>query len=733
VGDGVLNRAAVPPATGPGLDEPAKATGDRLLGAGVVSAVIAGFILSAWHVEPFRQLFAPLARALPVLLYVAAALAVVGSQVLSRAERPAASAPDGLRHGWARLRAAAGLSGSVTACLVPVFAAWETGRQPFAVAGVLPFSDASLNYGGAQRLLFLGAADEWAARRPMNPAFLAVRLAVTGLDLRKALLIGGVLLGIACFLAASVVARDLGAAAGIAVFAGIYGFAFPTSGMTMSEGLGVTFGALALAALWVAARDGSLALGLGGLALLTVGQGVRSGMILVLPALVLWLARRHRPDGAWLSWRALGMSVVAVVVGGLVSLGAALAVNAEVKSVNGDGGYLLYGLANGRSAWNQARGNWDLIFADHPEITTFDEAERNRFINEKAIAAVARRPVTFAKTLAASGVNYLLLARKFLLAPVPGRAFRVGATVAGLATVAALVAFRRRYGARWAAGDVAILAGAVLALPLLLDPWSQRVFPTWTALVLGAAALCAFAVARGGPPSPRQRTFVLAALAGCAATLPLIGAEYLDSRRTVGATIPFLALPLGFAAAVLAGPAGAASGEPSGSSRRDHQRRGWSAVAVGGGVVAVTLVGAPVAAALVDRPSVAARPCPDGGPAQAFFGGVATHVVSRDAEANRLDELASAAVLATAPTLAYPPEDPDATLPRTILSAITQEGNDRIAYVRGVVSASGTSVLYLCGRDTQDPISIAFTHYFWPKPVTFAFFVGSPLPGTSRP
>ncbi len=131
------------------------------------------------------------------------------------------------------------LAGSVIAYLVQLFASWESGGSSwFTIGGVVPWSDSYAYFGGAQRLLFDGQLDGFNSRRPIHAAFLASELAFTNLDLRKTLVIQAVLLGVASYLAARAVARDLGPLAGLALFAGIYGFGRVGVHTVMSETLG---------------------------------------------------------------------------------------------------------------------------------------------------------------------------------------------------------------------------------------------------------------------------------------------------------------------------------------------------------------------------------------------------------------------------------------------------------------------------------------------------------------
>lgn len=705
-------------------------------------AVLA-FVLAAWSSDPVRELAALAAGRLPAMLYALAA-AALGACWLLRLPGVAGRLGALRGSGVAALVGRSGPASGVIAYLIPLFGGWETARSPYMVGGVVPWSDATLYFGGAQRILFFDGVDDYGAGRPIHPAFLAVRLALTGLDLRKALVIGSVLLGLACFLAARAVGRDLGWAAGVALFAAIYGFASPAGSSVMTEGLGVTFGALGLASLWTGARHENRLLAMAGLALLTVAQGVRTGAILVLPAVVLWLAYRNRGRRRWLNPRLLVASALAVLLGVTVNVGALVATRGALASLRGHSGFVLYGLATGHPSWNPGKPNWTQVFDDHPGVPLMG-AEGNKFVSDAALRAVRERPVTFVKAVVRSALNYAGVSHRTALAPVPPFAAR-GVTVLALLAAGAFLLARRREGLVALATDVALMGVTIASFVPLRDPWRVAMFPAALFPVLTAMAFVAFIVVgtrRIATSAPLGLAVV--GLVGCAASAPLLGADA-DSARNFAATVPMMALPLALAVAVLARlpVRGAGADDPLAATTSAPPRRPDRAPAlVGAGMLAATLVGTPLAAAAVDPPPVSEHRCPDGRTAHAFFGGVALRVVpdGRRTE-NRRNELESSVLERLAPfgwrlgPATVPGTDARQASgegagppgPRTMLSVVSANGDDRVAYVEGAVDEPRTSVLYLCGQDETDGISVVFSRVFWPKPITFAFFTGSPLP-----
>lgn len=699
--------------------------------------VVLAFVLAAWSLDPVRELSGLVAGRLPILLYAAAAAALASSW---------------WRRSPRRLGALAGRAAptaAVLSYLIPLFGGWETARSPYMIGGIIPWSDANLYFGGAQRILLTGGVDEYGAGRPIHTAFLAVRLAVTGMDLRKALVIGAVLLGIACFLAARAVARDLGPAAGLALFAGIYGFASPAGTSVMTEGLGVTFGALALATLWTAARNRNVPLALAGLVLMTVGQCVRTGALLVLPALAFWLAYHHRQGGHRLHWRVLGMAVAAGALGLALNVGAVVGASGRLASLHGHSGYFLYGLATGHPAWEHQKPNWTRVYADFPNAT-LTGADGASFVNDQAMRAIGDRPLLFARTVVKSGVNYLRVSHRVVTAPIRSGAMTNALAVLVLTGAAGALIRRRRQGEVGLATDAVLFGATIVAVIPLSDPWRVSMYPTGLFTVVTLVAFVAFILVGTRRISTRAPlSFAVAGLVGCALFAPLLGADN-DSARNFAATVPMMALPLALAMGVLTRdrsterlqPHAATRPEPGESNARRAVRS--APVLVGMGMLGATLFGTPVAAAMIDKPKVVEHRCPDGSVAHAFLGGVSLRVVEegRGTE-NRRDALEGSILEKWAPnawrlgpgtlpgtaasqTAVRASGDSGA---RTMLSVITAEGNDRIAYINGAVDAPETSVLYLCGQDEIDGISGAISRIFWPPPITFAYFTGSPLPG----
>jgi hypothetical protein len=682
---------------------------------------VAVFLLVGWQSAGFRSLLERIDRIIVPGLYVTLGVLVALSW-----------APVGRRRlGASRLgrilgvaAGPTGLAASGIAFSIPVLAGWHRGHAYSMISGAVPWGDAHLFAGGAQRLLFLDQLDTYNSRRPFTGMFLALRLAVTGLDLRLAMLIGALVLGAAVFLAARAVARDLGPLAGLALFVGVYGFARYYVPATVSETLGVTFAAIALAGLWTAVRNESPWLAVGGVVLLTLALDVRAGVFLLPVLMSVWLARRFRAAGRLLNLRVLGASILAIVVTMALNLAVVAGLGGDTGNSFGNGGMLLYGMAKGHAAWDPTDVSWFQVYQDHPEILAMTDGERNRLVNSLAREEIVANPGRFLGATIGSYENYLGHSKQLILGPWPVHRHRPLMVAAALA-IAGAVAVRVRRG-RGEAGrgrrilaDLALFGGMVVAIPpLVVSQLPLLLSPVWlpTALVVVAFVGLVVVGTRSLPvdfPVP----LTLVALLAAVLSLPFIGT---DSIRLFADGIVILSLPLALAVAVLTRPrVSPTTAVVAAAGPRHRALTGALPLLVAGGLVGTLIVGTPVARAAVGVPELRARTCPDGRPAEPLIGGVAVKVVADPVGPDRtVDQLGLAAFTRELVNFFPVPYGhlSQITGPATVLGGITPDGTDRFAILDGDVGAPGTSVLYLCGQVVHEPITDYFFS-FAPNPV----------------
>jgi hypothetical protein len=442
---------------------------------------------------------------------------------------------------------------AVLAFLAPLFAAWDlrppSGNAAFAALfGRIPWGDAHGHFEGAQRLLADGAFGYFSGRRPLNAAWLAVRLWLTGGRLEGALVIQAVLLGLATFTAARVIGARRGLAPALAFFGLVLGLAGDYLPSAATEPLGITLACASLAVLWARGERGRLAPALLGLWLLDLALQARPGAQFLLPCFGLWVVWTCRAR-----WAHAVLGVAGVAASGvLLSASLNALYGTRDSSASSAGAYPFYGLVTG-SNYRQIGEDLGEELARLP-----DERARTRLIYRRG----------FDRFRADPGTAFLTL----------GRNLR-----------------------KFAGKTPPVLYGVVSPQALFVSPW-ERAEPTpglqardrWLGRALLGLAVVALLryLWRAGRD---ERLFWLAAVAGIVLSAPVVYGD--AGLRGLGASFPFLS-------ALLAIGLGRARHRP-GTARVDAaapRALGLGAAAL----VVIALAGPALAHAAARRPDVAA-------------------------------------------------------------------------------------------------------------------------------
>ncbi len=271
-------------------------------------------------------------------------------------------------------------------CLLALLINWSNGgtRDVSAIGGVLPYSDATGYFEGAERLVFSQQLTQWTERRPLNAAFLAARLILTKNNFFGALFLQALLASFALFLATRALFQTHGKTAALWFFAFTFAFVSCCLHRTLSEPLGISLGLFALALLWSGIANRSLASYALGTFVLSLALLARAGAMFALPACVLFAAFFF--SGSW-SKRLAGVLIT------LAAIGAAWFINQTIIRLYGtaDGtllsnfSYVIYGLSQGGTSWTQA-------LTDFPQLTASGEAKAASFLYQKAAEAILTKP-----------------------------------------------------------------------------------------------------------------------------------------------------------------------------------------------------------------------------------------------------------------------------------------------------------------------------------------------------
>ena len=406
----------------------------------------------------------------------------------------------------------------VLLCLLPAALAlggiWQSAVSDQAVlAGLLPVSDASSYLADALRLGDGMPLTSLAVRRPLFTGAFGSLLSFCGGDLRLALAITAVLVGVCLFLATDALRRTHGRLAAGVLLVLLYCFARRYTGTVLSEQFGLAAGALAFAMLWMGGILRRPALFLPGMTVLALALNARAGAFFVLPALALWVGWRF---GA--SWRGrTGWCVTACAFAALGFLVNALAFRllvAEGALPFSNFGHVLYSTLAGAETWRFA-------LQQHPDLAALPEPEQARRLYAMSWELVRSDPTRLftgaarALTDAVVGIRNTLFSFVLIRSPQ-------GSPIIDLLGAKGLAGL----GDAWRTNAYQTLnILAAVGTVLLLD-------------LLALAGVMRAALGRFGPAG----SLALAALAGQAASLPFAPPWDADNMRVYAATIPLLAL-----------------------------------------------------------------------------------------------------------------------------------------------------------------------------------------------
>ncbi len=267
---------------------------------------------------------------------------------------------------------------------------WASGQsEPYVVSGLIPYNDAATYYNDANRLLDGSLLSETSSRRPLAIGFLGALLGLTGRNLQNALAFLALLEAAACVYMMLEIRRAKGPLAGAVTFWIVFLFARRFIGTTMTESLGLAFGALSLAFFCRGVTRRSLPFILAGLFMLTTALNIRAGAFFILPLLVVWIGWLFREKG-WFAWKPAGLAVLVVITGFVVNSLVLRLVGTSGGMAFGNFAESLYGLASGGERWSY-------VYTEIEEARTMPEKERFELIYRKSFELIRQNPMGIVK------------------------------------------------------------------------------------------------------------------------------------------------------------------------------------------------------------------------------------------------------------------------------------------------------------------------------------------------
>lgn len=269
--------------------------------------------------------------------------------------------------------------------------------ENYVIAGLLPRSDAFYTYSGAVHLMEKGYLNPFTARRPIFGGLLAFILWLFGGNLQFALITLTLLSATACYFFTIEVNRFLSPLAAVALFMVQFMFVRRFIGITMSENIGYTLGAvsmtlfLSMLRTFDVNREKAWRYFFLGVLMFTLAQTARPGAITTLPLFILfalWVSRIKKK----VIWGKVILSILVIGLGFLLNLSLFKIISNEKTSQATNIGYGVYGLAAGGKGWEQ-------IFIDHPEVNTLPSGERESRIMQIVFTEISQHPENLIKGL----------------------------------------------------------------------------------------------------------------------------------------------------------------------------------------------------------------------------------------------------------------------------------------------------------------------------------------------
>jgi len=288
---------------------------------------------------------------------------------------------------------------SLILVIFPLVFSWMGWSQNYSyIGGILPWSDAESYYSGAQSLLYSGHLGGVNLRRPVNEILFALRLIIGGDSFQMAMMLQALMLWFALFLSAYSIYNRYGLRAGLVMFTILILFALPYFPTTLSESLGMTFGALSFTILWWSVINRKWATYCLGMFFLGFAFITRPGPLLLIITFSVFAGWHFR-----LSTRKritiIIITLIAAMVPFLINYMLSKSLGDGTGTANSNFAYVFYGLVTGGKGWHQA----ELDFSD--ALRGLSEVEISRFIYIRSWEYLKVHPIDFLRPILISLIN----------------------------------------------------------------------------------------------------------------------------------------------------------------------------------------------------------------------------------------------------------------------------------------------------------------------------------------
>lgn len=274
---------------------------------------------------------------------------------------------------------------------MPLAGLWASGQtQSVVINGLIPLTDAANYHIDSLRIVAGQDISRFSAMRPLFPGFLAFLMKTTGQNLMASLAALTLIAAIAIHLGTREIQRTHGAETAVFLLVVVFMYYRHHAGTSMSETLGVPFGALGMGLLWRGLGTRSQPLSIFGLFISALALNIRPGAMFTLPLTLLWAGWVLRKEREFVSLRFLIFGGIAIVSSFALNTLFIRLLAGPTATAFSNFSWALYGLASGGHSFNY-------VFQEHPEVLLLQDPQQSRTIYRLALELALNSPSLLAQ------------------------------------------------------------------------------------------------------------------------------------------------------------------------------------------------------------------------------------------------------------------------------------------------------------------------------------------------
>ena len=267
-------------------------------------------------------------------------------------------------------------------------------------AGFIPYSDACGYLFGSYYIADTGTQSSFNQRRPLNASFYCGRMLITDFDFILSMILQALLAGIGIYFAAAAIAECFGIWS-----SGIYtslalAYLNQYLGLTLSETLGFSLGAIAAGFIVLAHYRNSYICGLWGILAFCFAQNARMGTLFVIPALAIWFMFKFYISNKKQYCLKIALLLIVLFTGCGISKLLNIIYGDGTNGVGSNFSLVICGLSMGKS--------WSVVYDIYEtDLQNKTEKEQANILYYKAYDNFKKNPTVFFKFISDVELSFL--------------------------------------------------------------------------------------------------------------------------------------------------------------------------------------------------------------------------------------------------------------------------------------------------------------------------------------